>query len=455
MGVRFLNNLIKKAAPNAMKYVQLSHYRGKTIVVDTSIYMHKYLGSNSLMESMYFMISQFKHLDITPIFVFDGAAPVEKQGVLTARENVRQSAMQRYNNLSRILECTQQQQQQQQQQQEQSEQTKQLDDAAVDGGDTGIESGLEVDEIHRRMHSLKKRFMRISNYEIGEMKRLMREYDVRYIDCDGESDLVCAQLVKSGIAQACMSDDMDLFLYGCPVVLRHVNIWYGTGIEYTLSTVLNGLGISLRGFRMACVLSGTDYTFGTSGNSNSSTNSNVSMSVEHDDSSYSDSAATTCKRITNDCDDGNGCSISSGSTRKMFRIYLSDIVRYYLEYCTETGSDDNTSNDFDEGFYDWVTTTHIRGRIRKHVSEKELYLAKEMFRRAYAIFASEPSEQQTLAMSNVYHSIDTSHENNAAATDSTVTTLTTDSKDASSSSSSSSIPYKVRRIMAKYNFIYI
>jgi 5'-3' exonuclease len=460
MGVRFLNNLIKKAAPNAMKYVQLSHYRGKTIVVDTSIYMHKYLGSNSLMESMYFMISQFKHLDITPIFVFDGAAPVEKQGVLTARENVRQSAMQRYNNLSRILEGTQQQQQQQQQ--EQSEQTKQLDDAVVDGGDTGIESGLEVDEIHRRMHSLKKRFMRISNYEIGEMKRLMREYDVHYIDCDGESDLVCAQLVKSGTAQACMSDDMDLFLYGCPVVLRHVNIWYGTGIEYTLSTVLNGLGISLRGFRMACVLSGTDYTFGTSGSSSNS-NSNVTRltRLEHDDSSESDSAATTCKRIANDCDDGTGCSVngsingrvSTGSTRKMFRIYLSDIVRYYLEYCTETGSVDNTSNDFDEGFYDWVTTTHIRGRIRKHVSEKELYHAKEMFRRAYAIFASDPSEHQTLAISRVFHDVATPNENNTAAQDSTVLLKT--GSISNDVSSSCTIPYKVRRIMAKYNFIYI
>ena len=417
MGVRFLNNLIKKAAPSAMKYVQLSDYRGKTIVVDTSIYMHKYLGSNSLMESMYFMISQFKHLDITPIFVFDGAAPVEKQGVLTARENVRQIAMQRYNNLSRILEDAQQQQQQQQQQQ--SEQPTQPDD-------TGTESGLEVDEIHRRMHSLKKRFMRISNYEIGEMKRLMREYDVHYIDCDGESDLVCAQLVKSGTAQACMSDDMDLFLYGCPVVLRHVNIWYGTGIEYILSTVLKGLGISLRGFRMACVLSGTDYTFG---NSNRDV-TNEECVIARDGFSDSESADTACKP----------------SIHKMFRIYLSDFVRYYLEYANDISNNDNCDVAFDEKFYDWVTTTHIRGRVRKHVSEKELYLAKEMFRRAYAIFASEPSEQQAIAISNIRHAI-------IATMSKKIEMPTLEST--AVVDVNSYIPYKVRRIMAKYNFIYI
>ena len=65
MGVKYLNTLIKNKAPNALKYVTLSSYAGKTIVIDTSIYMHKYLASNSLMESMYFMMAQFKYLKIT------------------------------------------------------------------------------------------------------------------------------------------------------------------------------------------------------------------------------------------------------------------------------------------------------------------------------------------------------------------------------------------------------
>ena len=92
MGVRFLNTLIKRKAPSALKYVSLSQYSGKTIVIDTSIYIHKYLASNSLMESMYFMISQFKHLNITPVFIFDGVAPAEKKGVLNARASVREKA---------------------------------------------------------------------------------------------------------------------------------------------------------------------------------------------------------------------------------------------------------------------------------------------------------------------------------------------------------------------------
>jgi 5'-3' exonuclease len=431
MGVRFLNNLIKKTAPKAMKYVQLADYSGKTIVVDTSIYMHKYLGSNSLMESMYFMITQFKHLNITPIFVFDGVAPVEKQGVLTARENVRQSAIQRYNNLSRILEGA-----------ESPLETNTGGDAdttptttavAVAVANDGLEPVLEMemDEIHRRMHSLKKRFMRISNYEISEMKRLMREYDVHYIDCDGESDLVCAELVKRGIAQACMSDDMDLFLYGCPVVLRHVNIWYGTGIEYALSSVLNGLGISLRGFRMACVLSGTDYTVGCSKRDREDCDH---VAADDQDSSSDSESVTATATATTTVQCGKR---GSNVTRKIFHIYLSDIVKYYLEYTADSTESPDRYR-FDEGFYDWVISTHFHGRLRKHVSEKELKIAKDMFQRAYAIFASEPSDQQALAIFKVRDAIMINNE-----------IMEVDG------GATSCIPYKVRRIMAKYNFIYI
>ena len=450
-------------APGAMRYVPLSHYCGKTIVVDTSIYMHKYLGSNSLMESMYFMISQFKHLSITPIFIFDGAAPVEKQGVLNARENVRKSAIQRYNNLSRILDDKIDDAEPVALPHVDSMMTASAaaTDAATDAARaTGADDGtyMDVDEIHRRMHSLKKRFMRISNYEINEMKRLMREYDVQYIDSDGESDLLCAHLVKSGIAQVCMSDDMDLFLYGCPVVLRHVNIWYGTGVEYTLSEILNDMGISLQGFRMACVISGTDYTFGDPADA-SERQRNEAVAGE-----VSDSDLDPADRDIDRC---NGTTSSGGSRyiiRRMFHIYLSDLVKYYLDYkytrelgrgrAGEPGADgdnasivaNNSESDFDDGFYDWVTSIHLRsGRGHKRASEKELKMAKAMFQRAYAIFSSHPSDAQALCMSKVQHAItvaDTSDSLNHH-----------DGSDAEEVRCQ--IPHKVKRIMAQYNFIYI
>ena len=371
MGVKYLNTLIKNKAPNALKYVTLSSYAGKTIVIDTSIYMHKYLASNSLMESMYFMMAQFKYLKITPIFVFDGCAPEEKRGTLNAREAVRQNAMQKYHELQEQRITT-------------------LPSLSLS---LSVSVYEEEELMQKKMQLLKRRFLRVTGSEVNDLKRLMREYGIQYIECDTESDMICAYLVKSGIANACMSDDMDMFVYGCPVVLRDVNIWHGTGIEYTLSTILNGLGVSMRGFRMACVLSGTDYTYTYRYN-----------------------------------------GYSSGTDEVRIKFYLSNLVKNYCEY-TELEPKSNESDKinadaftFDTAFYEWVVDAH-----KKQVSTTTMSL----FEKAYSIFSTEPSAEM-----KEYLKLKCEGQS-------------TDSFKDDRNSNTHEMPHKVKRIMAKYNFIYI
>lgn len=378
MGVRFLNTLIKRKAPSALKYVSLSQYFGKTIVIDTSIYIHKYLASNSLMESMYFMISQFKYLNITPVFIFDGVAPAEKKGVLNARASVRENALEQYNRLDTLLH--------------KSDETGEPSTSTV----TAYEC---PEQIRRRMQSLKRRFIRISNFELNELKRLMREFGVEYIESDGESDLLCAYLVKCGFAQACMSDDMDLFLYGCPVVLRHVNIWHSSGVEYRLDTILRDMAVSLHGFQMVCILSGTDYTSNNGGD------------------------------LDADID-------SKQPIRNLkFRIYLSDLLNSYQEYQEDLVLDDDAEQPqphFDSAFYDWVVERH-----KKQVSMNacDIQLARATFEKAYSIFSCDPSSEMKQYVQNM-HDTATRTETNDPVPE-------------------YDVPHKVKRIMAKYNFIYI
>ena len=380
MGVRFLNTLIKRKAPSALKYVSLSQYSGKTIVIDTSIYIHKYLASNSLMESMYFMISQFKHLNITPVFIFDGVAPAEKKGVLNARASVRENALEQYNRLDTLLH--------------KSDETSDPSTSTVSASAAySVDCGCECPEqIRRRMQSLKRRFMRISNFELNELKRLMREFGVEYIESDGESDLLCAYLVKCGFAQACMSDDMDLFLYGCPVVLRHVNIWHSTGVEYTLDTILRDMAVSLHGFQMVCILSGTDYT-------------------------------------------SNGGDIESKQPARQlkFRIYLSDLLKSYQDYQEDLVLDDDAEQhqtQFDSAFYDWVVERHKK---QVPMNACDIVLARITFEKAYSIFSCDPSSEMKQYVQTMR--------------DTKTRTETNDP--------GYEVPHKVKRIMAKYNFIYI
>jgi len=54
---------------------------------------------------------------------------------------------------------------------------------------------------------------------------------------------------------------MDMFVYGCPRVLRYLSLLNSTAILYDLKSILQQLELTLTEFKEICVLSGTDYNF--------------------------------------------------------------------------------------------------------------------------------------------------------------------------------------------------
>jgi 5'-3' exonuclease len=87
----------------------------------------------------------------------------------------------------------------------------------------------------------------------------MDAYGVIYYDAPGEADVLCAYLLKIDKVWACMSDDMDMFLYGCPRVMRNLSLLNHTVSLYDTNTILEELDMSENNFREIMVLSGTDY----------------------------------------------------------------------------------------------------------------------------------------------------------------------------------------------------
>ena len=64
--------------------------------------------------------------------------------------------------------------------------------------------------------------------------------------------------MKDGKAKACLSEDTDLFVYGCPIVLRYFNLYKETFVEYKLTAILNNLELDFNSFQDICIISGTD-----------------------------------------------------------------------------------------------------------------------------------------------------------------------------------------------------
>lgn len=215
---------MENCGTNSICKTHLRQFARKTLVIDTSIYLYKFAERDAVAENMYLLISVFQQYNITPVFVFDGKPPPEKKALLIKRKQEKDAAEERYNALKSVADST---------------------------GETG--------ESKKEMESLKRQFVRVTDADIVKSKEIMRACGVPYIESRGESDHLCAFLVKHGFAWACVSDDMDMFLYGCPRVIRHLSLLHNEGTMYDTASILKDLDMTQDVFNDIAILSGTDY----------------------------------------------------------------------------------------------------------------------------------------------------------------------------------------------------
>jgi len=117
-----------------------------------------------------------------------------------------------------------------------------------------------LDDIEETMRELKKQFVRLRDCDVGSVKELLVSFGFATIDAEGEADALCAKLSIRKRVDACMSDDTDMFVYGCPVVLRNISLLNHSAMRYDTNAILKTLGLTQQEFKMMCVVSGTDYS---------------------------------------------------------------------------------------------------------------------------------------------------------------------------------------------------
>jgi len=231
MGIRLLNKFLKETCSSKSIYsIHISKLNKKIIAVDISIYLYKYESDNTLIENIYTMISIFRYYNIIPIFVFDGVAPTEKKELIEQRVQNKRNAEHEFNKLKLLLESS--------------------------------STEKEKTEIIEQMNTLKKKFVYMNKNKINKIKLLLDYYGMTYIDAPGEADQLCAWLVINQFAWACLSDDTDMFVYGCNRVLRYFSLINHTAVLYDFESILKELKVDHNVFKEICILSGTDYVEG-------------------------------------------------------------------------------------------------------------------------------------------------------------------------------------------------
>jgi hypothetical protein len=225
MGIKHLNKFLRVECAKSITCMDMKELANKTIVIDISIYMYKYQTDGTLIENIYLMLSLFKHYRIIPIFIFDGKPPIEKRELLRQRYNDKVIAEAEYNRLSALLE----------------------------------QDSLDRGDLVSEMELLKKKIIYLTKKQIANVKTLIHAFGATYYDAPNEADELCALLVLKNKAWACMSEDMDMFVYGVPRVIRYFSLLNHTIVLYNTSSILQELAMTQKEFSEVCILSGTDY----------------------------------------------------------------------------------------------------------------------------------------------------------------------------------------------------
>ena len=228
MGIKHLNRFLKEnCSKNSIRKIEIQQLQGERIVIDASIYMYKYMADDALIENMYQLISILLLNNIIPLFVFDGKPPPEKYDLITKRKEVKKIAEDKYSELLLKYENT--------------------------------DDKNEKQNMMKEMVELKNKFVRVTSKDKERVKELLTAFGIMYYESTNEADEVCAYMVKSGKAWGCLSDDMDMFVYGCTRVLRNISLINKTVILYETSNILKELCMTDIDFKQIMVLSGTDY----------------------------------------------------------------------------------------------------------------------------------------------------------------------------------------------------
>ena len=227
MGIKSLNNIIVNYTKNGEKKVHLSKFKGMRFAVDTNVYLYKYLyGKSNHIDGIFFMINKFKKFNITPIFIFDGKPPNEKNAKIKSRKHIRSKLEEKLLSLK-----------------------SDLDIISIDKREALLEE----------IKNVEKKIVYVNRDVVEKTKELFDLMGISYINADCEAEHYCSKLCKLSLVDGVVSEDTDTIACGSKLVLRQFSNKEDMVMSYNLNNILYDLNINYNSFIDLCILLGNDY----------------------------------------------------------------------------------------------------------------------------------------------------------------------------------------------------
>jgi len=272
MGIHGLNPIIKKQNPNVYQTCHYSKFSGKSLAMDVSIFLHKYIHAdrNNWFSSLVTFFIKMKKENIHIIAIFDGEhVPVEK---LLEREHRKVSSNKSKDRLDSIKQL---------QQLIYTLYTTSHEGYAPSVSEehqlkvsialklklkNNLQNEEEIDlsdgecclrELAKLEDKILNQNARVDSKIVQSALELVQALGIPHVVAYGEAEALCASLAIHGYTDGVLSRDTDTLVYGAPLF---VNDFKGNEFSWTtLEVVLDSLQLTQKEFIDFCIMCGCDY----------------------------------------------------------------------------------------------------------------------------------------------------------------------------------------------------
>ena len=195
MGIRKLNSVL--SSHNALlEYKNIFEYRKKhnkkkkmVMGIDFMLYAFKFkISLDNILIGFINQILQLLSNDIIPIYIIDGYADDTKREVINKRNSRRDKI------------------------------TNEIDDIKLQLNN--LTDNSEKIILEQKVEKMSKLNKKVDSDDISIIINLFKLLNINYIRAKGEADILLTYLFKNNIIDTCLSEDMDLIVYGCKSMIK-------------------------------------------------------------------------------------------------------------------------------------------------------------------------------------------------------------------------------------------
>ena len=264
MGIQGLNKFLREVCPHVIQEIELKDFAYKKCAIDVSLYIYKYMaifGTDGWMSAFINLVICLKKNHIHSCFIFDNGCPEEKlierqrrkdsRGKIDDKVERMENELIEYYSSGVFTDFL-----------ENIYTTKCIENKRSPKrllSQRKISNDEKIKKIEEELERINKQSITVTENDIQTLKTFLDLIKVPYFNAILEGETTCADLCIQGKVDFVITEDSDVFAYGCPLVVKDVNTSTGKCQVVVYNDIISSLEIEKETFLDFCIMSGTDY----------------------------------------------------------------------------------------------------------------------------------------------------------------------------------------------------